>query len=305
MTSEGSQDFRAALIGSALLIPTGMAGIYGLGGTFEKIAAGVNALITARGADLQAVRVNFPPVLSLASFQRTNYAASFPDLIGAVFTFAGDDRDHAAIIARHEREEEWRQDLRPADLMLVSAACHPVFAMFAGQLPASGQYADVLGYCFRHEISDDPMRMQVFRQHEYVYLGSPAEAMAHRAEWIGRGLGLLQDLGLDVAATTANDPFFGRAGRMLAAMQRDNEWKTELTLGTGGPGEQGGMVALASVNYHADHFGHRFGIFLPSQDVAHSACVGFGLERITLALLRLHGLDTGAWPGPVRKLLCL
>jgi seryl-tRNA synthetase len=305
MISAESQDFRDALIGSALLIPTGMAGVYGLGATFEKIAAGVNALITARGADLSAVRVNFPPVLSLASFQRTNYAASFPDLIGAVFTFAGNDRDHAAIITRHDRQEEWRQGLHPSDLMLVSAACQPVFAMFTGQLSASGRYADVLGYCFRHEVSEDPMRMQVFRQREYVYVGGPAEAMAHREEWIRRGLGLLRDLGLDVEATAANDPFFGRAGRILAAMQRADEQKTELTLGTGGPGRPTGRVALASVNYHADHFGHRFQIFLPTQDVAHSACVGFGLERITLAVLRTHGLDTGEWPDPVRKLLCL
>ena len=36
--------------------------------------------------------------------------------------------------------------------------------------------------------------------------------------------------------------------------------------------------------------------------VAHTACVGFGLERITLALLRHHGLDLAAWPEAVRDL---
>jgi hypothetical protein len=37
--------------------------------------------------------------------------------------------------------------------------------------------------------------------------------------------------------------------------------------------------------------------------VAHTACVGFGLERITLALLRHHGLDLAAWPDSVRTTL--
>lgn len=35
-------------------------------------------------------------------------------------------------------------------------------------------------------------------------------------------------------------------------------------------------------------------------EVAHSACVGFGLERIELALLRSHGLDPEPWPVDVR-----
>jgi hypothetical protein len=38
---------------------------------------------------------------------------------------------------------------------------------------------------------------------------------------------------------------------------------------------------------------------------AHTACLGFGLERITLALLRTHGLDPDRWPSPVREELRL
>jgi hypothetical protein len=34
---------------------------------------------------------------------------------------------------------------------------------------------------------------------------------------------------------------------------------------------------------------------------AHTACLGFGLERITLALLRTHGLDVSTWPAAVRE----
>ena len=35
-------------------------------------------------------------------------------------------------------------------------------------------------------------------------------------------------------------------------------------------------------------------------EVAHSACVGFGMERIALALFRTHGLDPATWPVSVR-----
>ena len=38
----------------------------------------------------------------------------------------------------------------------------------------------------------------------------------------------------------------------------------------------------------------------PTASTAHTACLGFGQERIVLALLRTHGLDPAAWPAEVR-----
>ena len=39
--------------------------------------------------------------------------------------------------------------------------------------------------------------------------------------------------------------------------------------------------------------------------VAHSACFGFGLERVALALAAKHGFDVAAWPASVRQELGL
>ena len=50
-------------------------------------------------------------------------------------------------------------------------------------------------------------------------------------------------------------------------------------------------TAVSSFNFHQDHFGSTFGIQLHDGTVANSACLGFGLERITLALFRAHGMD--------------
>ena len=38
---------------------------------------------------------------------------------------------------------------------------------------------DVFSYCFRHEPSVDPARMQMFRMREFVRIGEPADG--HRA----------------------------------------------------------------------------------------------------------------------------
>lgn len=62
-------------------------------------------------------------------------------------------------------------------------------------------------------------------------------------------------------------------------------------------------TAIASANYHQDHFAQEFGIYTADGQMAHTACVGFGLERITLALFRKHGFDVAEWPVDVRKRL--
>jgi hypothetical protein len=36
---------------------------------------------------------------------------------------------------------------------------------------------------------------------------------------------------------------------------------------------------------------------------AATACIGFGLERVTLALLDRHGLDPAQWPAGVWRVL--
>jgi seryl-tRNA synthetase len=60
---------------------------------------------------------------------------------------------------------------------------------------------------------------------------------------------------------------------------------------------------VASFNYHREHFSSIFELLQPNGELAHTACVGFGLERITLALLSRHGLDPDAWPNEVTALL--
>ena len=65
----------------------------------------------------------------------------------------------------------------------------------------------------------------------------------------------------------------------------------------------GNFSAISSANYHEDHFGLPFDLRTPDGEIAHSACFGFGLERITLALFATHGMDVANWPAGVRSAL--
>jgi hypothetical protein len=87
---------------------------------------------------------------------------------------------------------------------------------------------------------------------------------------------------------------------MLAANQRQEQLKYEILAPTS-PAPK--LTAVASANCHEDHFGSVFSIFTRDGAPAHSACVGFGVERISLALVWAHGTDPDRWPEAVKRRL--
>lgn len=294
--------WQHALIEHGVLVPTGVDGVYGKSRAFEVIVGGLVHLVSLWGDHLGAERLSFPPVINREAFEKTNYVESFPDLMGSVHVFSGDDADHAELLRRLTGADDWTAMLAPAEVTLAAAACHPVYPLCTGRLPQGGRRFEVLGYCFRHEPSTDPARMQSFRMQEVVYVGSEADAVAHRAAGLEFGLGMLRGLGLEMDPVAASDPFFGRSGRILAAGQLERALKIE---GVTPIYSREHPTAIMSGNYHEDHFSLAFGIEQADGGTAHSACVAFGVERIALALLHRHGLTLRSWPTGVRRTLSL
>lgn len=293
--------FMQALVSHGLLIPSGVPGVVGRSGIFEDVLQRFDAFVTRVGGGDGASVMRFPTLLPRKHFEQSGYLKSFPHLAGSVTSFTGNEHGHAELLKLLDRGEDWSKSFGPTDVVLTPAACYPVYPTLSGKtLSAEGELVDVLTVCFRHEPSNDPARMQMFRQREYVRIGDPASVRAHRDLWLERGLQMLRDVELPVHSDIANDPFFGRAGKLLAVSQRDQALKFELLVPICSEEKP---TACCSCNYHKDHFGHAFDIKLPDGSPAHTACVGFGLERITLALFRWHGFDVNAWPAGVRKTL--
>lgn len=295
-----SAQFRGEILAAGLLVATGVDGLYHRSGAFENVVRAVEALASRSAEGRGGAQYFFPPIMARAAFERTDYLKLFPDLFGAIQVFTGGDAEHARLLRAADEGESWSDYLTLADVTLCSAACHSLYSSLTGVLPAGGRHFEVQGYCFRHEPSLDPTRMQSFRMHEFVYVGEPDAALAHRDRWLERGLDLLSGLGLEVQAEEASDPFFGRAGRMLAANQRATALKYEITCAVS---SREVRTAISSANCHETHFGDSFEISTSDGEHAHSACFGFGLERITLALIKQHGVGPGSWPSEVRSRL--
>jgi seryl-tRNA synthetase len=294
--------FRDELIAARILIPSGIEGVYGRSGLFESIVNGIDSLISRTGGDQNAEIVRFPPAMPRSVMETSGYLNGFPHLAGTVHCFCGDERGHKALLQCLETGEDWTKGQECVDLTLTPAACYPVYPMIAGRgaLPPAGHIVDVASYCFRHEPSLDPTRMQLFRMREFVCLGSPADVQAFRDNWVQRGQTIIGALGLPVAIDLANDPFFGRGGTFMARSQRDQALKYELLVPVSNPDKP---TACLSFNYHMDHFSEVWNLRLADGELAHTACVGFGFERLALALLRHHGFDLSVWPEACRAAL--
>ena len=129
---------------------------------------------------------------------------------------------------------------------------------------------------------------------------TPDQVVAWRNMWLDRGVKLLGDLGLPARSDVAADPFFGRGGKMLETNQLEQELKFEVLVPVISEEKP---TAVCSFNWHQEHFSGKFGIRSSADNLAHTACLGFGLERVALALVKAHGFDPREWPADVRRQL--
>ena len=294
---------RLAAITESLLQPTAANGVQARTGPFEQVIAGLTALIT-RHREPGTEVLRFPPVMSRALLEKSGYLKSFPHLLGVVSSMHGTEADIRALVEGRSGDRKWVDALTATDLVLTPAACYPVYPIVAahGDIPVPGTMVDVESYCFRRETSSELGRMQAFRMREYVCIGAPQTALAFRERWKARAEQLATLLAVPYSLAPASDPFFGRAGKLMAINQVEQALKFELLIPVNSEEEP---TACMSFNYHQDHFGTTWGLRTDDGAVAHTACAAFGMDRLGVALFATHGLDLQAWPAKVREALAL
>jgi seryl-tRNA synthetase len=290
-------------LADALLLPSGIDGIYARTAAFEDVVTRLADLISRQREPGTEV-LRFPPVMSRRQLELSGYLKSFPHFLGCVCCLSGSEAEVRGSVERFEAGGEWTDALAAADLVLTPAACYPVYPLAAsrGLVPAEGLLFDVASDCFRREPSRDLDRLQSFRMREYVCIGTPEQIADFRERWMARAQELARLLGLTFRLDQASDPFFGRGGKLMAMSQLEQALKFELLVPVRSAEEP---TACMSFNYHRDHFGSVWDLRNEEGAVMHTGCVAFGMDRLALALFATHGLQTTNWPHAVRKALGL
>ncbi|MDP9066642.1 MAG: amino acid--[acyl-carrier-protein] ligase [Pseudomonadota bacterium] len=299
-SSDEIEDLYDGLVRHRLIIPGGVDGAFGRGPVFEKVLEAFNHVVSRLAEDDGAEICTFPPVIDRRIIERVKYMDSFPDLCGAVCSFMGKEAQARELSARIHAGEAWGDALEMTQVVLNPAACYPLYPTLTGTIPEGGRLVTMLNWVFRHEPSREPTRMQSFRVREFVRVGEMDEVIAWRDMWLARGVEVLTSLGLDATPDVASDPFFGRGGKMMAVNQKEQKLKYEVLVPVNSVENP---TAVCSFNFHQQHFGSTFAILTPDGDAAYTACLGFGLERVVMALFKAHGFDVERWPTAVRNRL--
>ena len=292
--------FYDGLVAHGLIVPTTVLGTFGRGAKFEEVVTRFNDLVNRLAKDDGAELYAFPPVMDRKIMEKVHYLETFPHLCGSIHSFFGNGLEALRLAERANAGEEWGDQLKQTEVVLNPAACYPVYPTLAGTVPPEGRLVTVLNWVYRHEPSMEPTRLQSFRMREFIRVGTPEQVVPWRDMWLQRGLDLLGSLELPVNSDVANDPFFGRGGKLRAASQIEQKLKFEVLVPVI---SEKNPTAVCSFNYHQDHFGSTFGIYTADGAVAHTACMGFGMERIAMALFKTHGFDADKWPAAVRQQL--
>jgi len=207
--------FLDRLFARGVLHATGVDGLYARGECFEKVISGLDRVISRHGAAHRAEIIRFPPGMSRALFEQSGYMNSFPQLAGSIHGFVGDERDHLALLDKIHNGETWTDRQVATDVVLTPAACYPLYPIVSkrGPVRADGLYFDVQSYCFRHEPSKDPARMQMFRMREYVCVGTPDQVMAFREQWLRKDATLPENSPCRTRSMSPTTRFLGAAAR--------------------------------------------------------------------------------------------
>jgi seryl-tRNA synthetase len=294
---------RLEALGRALFAPTGSSGVHARTALFETAVEALSTLITEhREADTEVLR--FAPVMSRHHVEKAGYLHGFPHLLGCVCGLQGDEAEIHAAVGRFNGGQDWTDALRATDLVLTPAACYPLYPLAAarGAVSAGALKFDVASYCFRREATHEIDRLQAFRMREFVCMGSPRQAFDFRSRWLARAQAIADALALPYRIAPASDPFFGRAAKLIAQSQVEHSLKFELLVPIRSAAQP---TACMSFNCHRDHFASAWGLRTEDGEVAHTACVAFGMDRLALALFSTHGLDLARWPQRTRRSLVL
>lgn len=256
--------------------------------------------------EFQAVEYQYPTLIPTETMRRSGYFGSFPQLIMFVSRLHADVDTYreflSDVAAGHDLADRLRAGAASVDYCLPPTMCLHTYAQFAdAPLPWPCGTVTARGKSFRFEsrYRRSLERLWDFTIREVVFLGSRAFVLDCRSRLMRRAFELATDLGLGGRCEAATDPFFATTETAERAWsQRFLELKYELRV----PLDADREIAVGSFNFHEQFFGERFGIAEARHaGPAHTACAGFGLERLAYAFLCRHGTDPDGWPATVRR----
>jgi seryl-tRNA synthetase len=235
-----------------------------------------------------------PDLIEPEVLARCGYFGSFPHSVSFV-SHLTEDFDAIEAFRTSNRSTPDASALTSSDAVLRPAICLPVYRALEGASVQGTRVITTTGKAFRYESRnmEGLSRLWDFSMREIVFIGASLE----RTRMLDAVTEFVTELDLEAHIAAATDPFFPTVRATKALFQRARGLKYEVLVDIGTK-----TIAAGSINFSGHLFGEAFGINTANGPAA-TACIGFGLERLVLALFSQHGFDAQRWPSGLRELV--
>jgi len=280
-------------------------GFFAFQGNFLKVFHAINRHIKRMADELNAIEQEYPTVWPIDLYKKINYFFEFPQQVILCAAVKNDFE------ARKEFAEKYSKDkpyttiemdalFENATYGLESAVCDCCYYGLAGTRDQPNVFYTCYNKVFRNENSPTKQldRLTNFTVRDIMFVGKKSFVLESRQILIDKLSEFLCSLDLNCKIETANDPFFMNKAAMKSVFQNSNNLKYELLAAIP---HQKKDIAVGSINYHMDMFSSAFEIEASGGSLAHSGCIGIGMERLTFALYSQHGEQVSDWPTKVKK----
>lgn len=256
-----------------------------------------DAVVRRFARPFSAREESYPNSIPVADLAKAQHFSSFPEHLHFL-THLRQDLSVLDQFAGKAREKGADATPQPAQLSAVQlvqnpSTCYHCYAARAGTQVEDNMAITALTKCHRFEAANhqDFGRLLEFSLREVIFLGEPDYVRDCREETLELVKSLATDWQIYGDLSPSNDPFFTSDFTAKAGQQIRMAMKFEF--GAAIPGRDKTLAVMSS-NLHGPTFSKSFKIRRPGGPL-HTGCLGFGLERLALAILAQHG-DRATWP---------
>lgn len=257
-----------------------------------------HAVVARFARPFAAVEESYPNCIPLDSLGRALHLSSFPEHLHFLTHLKQDlaalDGFAAEARAAGPNARPAAGALAPAVLVNNPSTCYHCYAARRGTTLPGNVAVTAIAKCHRFEAANhaDFGRLLEFSLREVIFLGHPDWVRDGRERTLALVRDLAEDWQLAGELVPSNDPFFTADFAAKASQQQRMAMKFEYRCVV--PGEARKLAVMSS-NLHGPTFAKAFDMRRQGGPLA-TGCLGFGLERLALALVAQHGADPAAWP---------
>jgi seryl-tRNA synthetase len=273
-------------------------GIYSYSGIFLSLVSGFDEYFLDYAKSIGASESIYPSTLPLKNLQASGYVSNFPHHTLFV-SGANKSKNEISLLATSKNISS--KQMSDPELVLSPTVCYRCFDVLSNtNIKSDLELYTATCECFRNEgiASQDISRLTNFRMREIVFIGTPPNIEKTRQRICAHARDAIDEFDLSASLVTAFDPFFTTANDKKRGYQNMMGLKYEMRMKIPYLNAE---ISCMSFNNHQKTLIEAYNIS-PNRDLA-SGCVGYGLERLALAVFAQHGLNPQNWPISLKSIL--